>query len=327
MCCRFGPIVTPRGGVTHRPEIDRLFLAQHGVADVTQLYDAGVSRRTVTRWIHDGVVVSMLPGVVRAPSSPETFWARAMAVQLHTAPAGFLMGGTAGRVRGMRDMPWRRIYTSVPWRSGRSKLPAWVSRRGSSWLCEDDVEIVNGFRLERPLPMLLSLADRLNQFSFESAAEDAWHLGLVTPQEASDFLESVRRSGRHGIRVMEKWLQKTGARRRPIASSFEIDVLGAIRRAGLPEPEKQHPLTLLSGEPIFIDLAWPDLMLGLEPGASWWHGGDLKQSKDQARSRAANAVGWQLMFFDERALADMTTVTNDIVSTYSMRRRLFGGAS
>jgi len=311
--------------VTHRPDVERLFLVQHGVADVTQLYAAGVGRRTVSRWLHDEVVVPMLPGVVRTPAAPETFWARAMAVQLHTAPYGFLMGGTAGRMRGMRDMPWRRIYASVPWRGGRSKLPAWVSRRGSNWLSDDDVEVVNGFRIERPLPMLLSLADRLNQFSFESAAEDAWHLQLITPEEARAYLESVRRSGRHGVSVMEKWLLKTGDRQRPMASKFEIKVLGAVRKAGLPEPEKQHPLTLQSGETIHVDLAWPDVMLGIEPGASWWHGGDLKQSKDQARSRAANAVGWELMFFDERALADMATVTSEIVSTYAVRRRLFGG--
>ena len=311
--------------MTHRPDIDRLFLAQHGVADVTQLYAAGVSRRTVSRWIHDNVVVPMLPGVVRSPSAPETYWARAMAVQLHTAPTGFLMGGTAGRMRGMRDMPSRRIYASVPWRGGRSKLPAWVSRRGSNWLTEDDVEVVNGFRLERPLPMLLSLADRFNQFRFESAAEDAWHLGLVTPREASDYLASVRRSGRHGVKVMETWLRKTGDRSRPLASKFEIKVLNAVRSAGLPEPQKQHPVTLQSGETIHVDLAWPDVMLGLEPGHSWWHGGDLKQSKDQARSRAANVVGWELMFFDESALADMATVASDIVSTYATRRRLLGG--
>lgn len=311
--------------MTHRPELDRLFLAQHGVADVTQMQALGVSRRTVSRWIHEDVVVPVLPGVVRTPSSPETFWSRAMAVQLHTAPDGFLTGGTAGRIRRMRDMPWRRIYASVPWRSGRSKLPAWVSRRGSSWLSEDDVEVIDGFRLERPLPMLLSLADRLNQFSFESAAEDAWHLGLATPQEARDYLESVRRSGRHGVHIMETWLKKAGDRTRPMASTFEIKVLNAIRKAGLPEPDKQHPLTLQSGEEIHVDLAWPAVMLGIEPGASWWHGGDLKQSKDQARSRSANVVGWQLMFFDERALADMGTVTSEIVSTYTNRRRLFGG--
>jgi hypothetical protein len=235
------------------------------------------------------------------------------------------MGGTAGRMRGMRDMPSRRIYASVPWRGGRSELPAWVSRRGSNWLTEDDVEIVNGFRLERPLPMLLSLADRFNQFRFESAAEDAWHLGLVTPADATHYLASVRRSGRHGVKVMETWLRKTGDRSRPVASKFEIKVLNAVRIAGLPEPQKQHPVTLQSGDTIHVDLAWPDVMLGLEPGHSWWHGGDLKQGKDQARSRAANVVGWELMFFDELALADMATVTSDIVSTYATRRRLLGG--
>jgi hypothetical protein len=199
-----------------------------------------------------------------------------------------------------------------------------VCRHGSSWLSEDDVEMVDGFRVERPIPMVLSIADRWNQFRFESAAEDAWHLGLVTPEAADEYLAKVRRSGRHGVTVMDKWLRKTGTRKRPMASSFEVKVLGAVRKVGLPEPSLQHELRLQSGELIHVDLAWPEVMLGVEPGASWWHGGDLKQSKDQARSRAANVVGWELMFYDERGLEDLDNVGREILTTYTTRRRLFG---
>ena len=76
-------------------------------------------------------------------------------------------------------------------------------------------------------------------------------------------------------------------------------MLDAVRRAGLPEPERQHPLTLRNGEVIHVDLAWPRARLGVEPGHSWWHGGDLGQRSDQARDRACDEIGWRIVRHDE----------------------------
>ena len=97
----------------------------------------------------------------------------------------------------------------------------------------------------------------------------------------------------------ERWLEKTAARTRPSQSGLELDVLDAVRRAGLPEPERQHPLTLRNGEVIHVDLAWPRARLGVEPGHSWWHGGDLGQRSDQARDRACDEIGWRIVRHDE----------------------------
>ena len=200
----------------------------------------------------------MLPGVVRLASSPETFWAKAMAVQLHTAPDGFLMGGTAGRIRRLREMPLRRIYAT-----GAVAGPARSCHRGSVGMGRRGSRTTTSRWSTGSVSSARSRCCSAspigwNQFRFESAAEDAWHLGLVTPQSADEYLSKVRRSGRHGVAVMDKWLRKTGTRQRPIASSFEVKVLGAVREAGLPEPSLQHELTLQSGELIHVDLAWPE---------------------------------------------------------------------
>ncbi len=80
--------------------------------------------------------------------------------------------------------------------------------------------------------------------------------------------------------------------------------LQAIERLGLPMPERQYPLALIDGDIIHIDIAWPDIRLGVEPGALWWHGGDERQRLDQARDVACGEVGWQIVRFDERAAMD-----------------------
>ena len=38
-----------------------------------------------------------------------------------------------------------------------------------------------------------------------------------------------------------------------------MDALVAIRMAGLPNPVRQHPLVLLTGELVHLDIAWPDV--------------------------------------------------------------------
>ena len=116
--------------------------------------------------------------------------------------------------------------------------------------------------------MLFGLAALFNQHRFERAAEDAWHLGLVRPDDAAAYLARVRRSGRTGVRVFELWLEKTALQPRPSQSGFEVDVIQALVRIGLPDPVRQHPLKLPNGEVIHVDLAWPAVRLGIEPGHS-----------------------------------------------------------
>ena len=109
-------------------------------------------------------------------------------------------------------------------------------------------------------------------------------------------------------------------RDRPAQSGFELDLLDMIEHAGLPTPARQHPLVLPSGETIHLDVAWPDVRLAIEPGHSWWHGGDLAQRRDQARDRACGAVGWMVVRFDEDARRDPVATAAELVAVY--RRRL-----
>ena len=62
--------------------------------------------------------------------------------------------------------------------------------------------------------------------------------------------------------------------------------------AGLPEPIRQHPLLLLTGELIHLDIAWPEVRLAVEPGHSWWHGGDTRMAPTTpATGPAARSAG------------------------------------
>ena len=161
--------------------------------------------------------------------------------------------------------------------------------------------VPDGLRVAHPLRMLFGLAGHFSQHRLEQAAEDAWHLGLLRPDHARRLPgnASVAR-GRGGVLRFERWLDHALERNRPSQSGFEIDVVRAATRAGLPDPERQFELTLPSGELIHLDLAWPVVRLGVEPGHSWWHGGDLQMERDAARDRACDMIGWRIMRYPSR---------------------------
>jgi hypothetical protein len=141
----------------------------------------------------------------------------------------------------------------------------------------------------------------------------------VSPSDAAAFLARVRRSGRRGVATFEEWLERAGTWSSPAATGLEQLLAGLARRAGLPEPVRQHPLVLLDGTTIHLDLAWPDRRLALEPGHSWWHGGDGRQRADQDRDRACGEIGWHVMRFDESVWHRQDVITGQIRRTYLAR--------
>lgn len=301
---------------------DTLSLArrQHGIVAAHQLSARGVTLSAIARARRAGVVIAVAPGVFRVTSSPETFESRCMTVALRLDGDGFLGGWTAGRLYGLRRMPSTPIHVTTPAHSRRD-FPVWCEVHRSRWYHEDQIALhPDGLPIAEPLRMLFGLAAAFNQHRFERAAEDAWHLGLIDPLGAAEYLEQHRCRGKDGVARMERWLDKALGRDRATQSDLERGLLVALEGQGIPRPALQHPLRLPGGEVIHLDLAWPAIRLAVEPGASWWHGGDLAQRRDQERDRACSEVGWMVVRFDETMRLNLADSARQVARIY--RRRL-----
>jgi len=310
-----------------RPDVMMLLGRQHWVADITQMLELGVSARTLARARRAQLLAPILPGIVHLAAAPMSFDSRTMALQLYAGAPSYLSSHTAARILGVRGMPREPIQITVP-QGRRLTLPRWARSERSSWI-DDDIDVVerpDGLRVAHPLRMLFGLAGQFSQHRLERAAEDAWHLGLLRPDDAADYLQRVRRSGRGGVLRFERWLDHALERNRPSQSGFEIDVARAATGAGLPTPERQFELKLPGGERIHLDLAWPLVRLGVEPGHSWWHGGDLQMERDAARDRACDMIGWRMMRYTESARDDLATVGAEIAAVYFERQRTLRSA-
>ena len=195
---------------------------------------------------HQLVDIIGVPGVVRFASSPEDFMMRAMAVQLRTAPHGFLSGWTAGALAGLRSMHRQVIHVTVPIHVELA-MPSWVDVHRSRWYSEADrTNRADGLVVAKPMRMLWGLAAMCNQHRFDRAAEDAWHLGLITPDSAWSYLEDHRCRGKDGVAKLER-LARRGHRAK--SSLSEQPRASAARSAGTlrapnagPPTSARHPL-------------------------------------------------------------------------------------
>jgi very-short-patch-repair endonuclease len=305
----------------NRPEVVKFLADQHWVASLDQLRELRVTKSALQYARRSGMLVTPVRGIVTIAAVELSFEGRAMVAQLAAGETAFVSGPSAGVLYQLRMMPRTPVEVAVK-EDHQLTLPPWGRLVRTSWIDEarDVVTRPDGLRVASPLRMLFGLARRFNQYRFERAAEDVWHRKLATPDDAAEYLAAVRRSGRHGVTRFEQWLEKTATRPRPSQSGLELDFVDMLDHVGLPKALRQHPLLLPSGELIHFDLAWPDVRLAIEPGHSWWHGGDLKMRADYARDRDCDEIGWRVIRYDEAAAEDPERTARQILAIYRRRK-------
>ncbi|MCU1367375.1 MAG: hypothetical protein JWL72_1548 [Ilumatobacteraceae bacterium] len=303
------------------PPLLHLFGRQHGVASHRQIGEH-LSPRQLVRAVDLALFVPEVPKVKRLAGTPESVESRVMALSLYAGPTGFVSGMTAARQHGVTCVPMTVLEVMIP-DARESHLPSWARSTRSSWrMVSDRQELADGRIVSSSLRTLFRCAATTGDVRFEKIAEQMWHKRLITPAEAAAYLKTVRRQGRTGVTRFERWLEKAVERPRPAQSTLEIDLITKVVELGLPAPARQFPLTLPNGETIHLDAAWPNVRLGLEPGATWWHGGDERARKDSRRDRACDEVGWRILRFDEVELRDLTACGRQVMSIHRHRSRL-----
>jgi hypothetical protein len=305
----------------NRPDVLKFLADHHWVASLDQLRELKVSKAAVQHARRCGVLDTPLRGIVSLAAVDLSFEGRAMVIQLAAGDTSFVSGPSAGVLYHLRMMPRTPVEVAVK-ETHQLTVPSWGRLVRTSWIDEDRDVVTrsDGLRVASPLRMLFGLARRFNQHRFERAAEDVWHRKLATPDDAAAYLAAVRRSGRGGVTRFEAWLEKTITRPRPSQSGLELDFVDLLDSVGLPKPERQHPVVLPSGETIHLDLAWPDVRLAIEPGHSWWHGGDLRMRLDYARDRDCDEIGWKVIRYDEAAAEDPECAAQQTLAIYRRRK-------
>ncbi|HWH33519.1 MAG TPA: type IV toxin-antitoxin system AbiEi family antitoxin domain-containing protein [Egibacteraceae bacterium] len=264
--------------------------ARHGVVTLDDARAAGVPATTLRHraaaeeWpvLHRGVWA--LPG---APDTPLRAGAAALAA---VGERGVLARRSAAWMWGLRAHPPVRPEVLFAHARGATAHDGLVALRSRS-LRDVDRTDRQGLRVTTPAR---TLGDLAAVTSFERLAETvvrARQRGLVElPDLAAQV--AVMRKARGIQRLREAVVLLDGER---VDSMLEHDIRAGLANARLPAPARE-PIWLGSGPGrLQIDIAWPELRVGIEVDGFAWHHSAEDLARDHRKGNVAAAAGWILL--------------------------------
>ncbi len=272
--------------------VAELAASQHGCFTTAQAADNGLSRRQLDRARTNGVVERAVPRVLRFAGAPLTWRARVMAATLNTG--GVASHRAAARLHGLEGFDEDTVEITIA-RGRRASLPNVVSHRWTHPEPDLDHVVIDAIPTASTAVTLAQLGAIVTPTAVERALDSALRNG-VSMRWIRETVERLHRPGPSGTGTLLRILddeRRTGALP---DSWFERLVLAILHDTDIPRPTIQHDVTVASGRRYRLDLAWPDLALGLECHSRTYHFGPSKESSDHRRDLELAGAGWEVLY-------------------------------
>jgi very-short-patch-repair endonuclease len=270
--------------------------SQYGHVTWTQLLAAGWSESQVRRRVAAGLLVRVHPGVYRVAGAPITAHGAHLAGVLAT-------GGTVSHrssiwLLGM----WTRPPAAVELTLGRPL--GWRSDLVVHRLVDlepSDATTVNGIPCTNAARVLVDLGGVCTPSTVEKVFHQVQRERRATFDEVVAAFFRVARRGRSGCGVLRAILERYEPAIAPCDSDLEVVMVQVLRRHGVPDPVRQHPVTV-AGRNFFLDLAYPGPKIFLEGDGFGVHTERHAFENDRERQNLLVLAGWLPLRFTWRML-------------------------
>lgn len=293
---------------------------QHGVFSTAQASEIGVATSTLQRWLGAHRIEFVSGGVYRVVGAAST-WHQRVAVACLTIPDGLASHRCAARLwalDGFARAPvevmtqrWRRL----------ERRPDGIVVHETKDLVAADLDERHGIPCTSLVRTLVDLPAVAREFRAGQALDHASrHDNTILPRVRQRHREVARR-GRNGTVVLRRLLLERGAGDRKVDSGFERRALRLIDASQLPRPVTQHMVR--NGDFVaYLDIAWPDHMVGMECDSYEHHSGQRAHQWDRSRRRQLTALGWDIREFTwNDVMHDGPGVVADLRAALSRARR------
>jgi hypothetical protein len=285
--------------------------SQRGVFSRRQALDAGVSPRQIVVRLRSGQWEHLHTGVYGLAGHTPSWRRRLWAAHLHAGTGSVLAREASGRLHGFEQAPPGRSVLIVDAAAGRAP-------RGVTWvrtpdLAPSDVTVLPGLPpTTTAARTMVDLAAVVGPARLRLAVEQGILERRFTAAEVGAVLARVRRSGKPGVRRLDRVLDAVGPGAGIPRSELErlLDIV--IDLAGLPAPRREHPLPSARGRTGFVDRYWPGAALIVEADGRRWHARHQQMRADADRSLGAQALGvetsrllWEHLSHDPRGTAEL----------------------
>jgi len=295
--------------------LHRLANEQHGVVALADLRRLGVTTAQLRTALRSHAWTSPHRGVYVSVAAPSTWKQRCMIAASST-------GGVVSHLAAVRlhalDGAGRAEVEITVLRGARPR-PAGVVVHRAAMLDPADVTVVDGVRVTSIARTLVDLGAVADDDLVEQVLDDSLRRGCSLRWIVAT-LDRLERPGPNGSGSLRRVLARPD-RRGPLPDSmFERLVERAIATTDLPRPDRQVPVHDEVGRRIArIDVAWPDVRLGLEAHSAEWHDRARRGRADLRRHRRLTGLGWEVVdatWWDAQHPEDFL---RDLTSTYRLR--------
>jgi hypothetical protein len=153
----------------------------------------------------------------------------------------------------------------------------------------DPVDLIqrnDGIRLTSPPRVAFDMAACLTDAALLALIEEILRFELSSYPTLAAAGRRLREHGRTGSARFGRVLESRPAWRKPPGSALEVRVGRAAVAAGLPRPERNPPIRLLTGHVIHPGFFWRPQLVVTEVDHVTWHGGGRDGAYDKWRQLA-----------------------------------------
>jgi len=303
--------------------VSAIAAGQRGLVTRAQAIQAGLTPSEVKSRVARGRWERLLPGVYRIAGAPATGRQGMLAATLWGGRRSVLSFRAAGVLWGLDRVRAPRLEITIEAPRRLQHDAVIVHRTGE--LPRLDRAVEDGIRVTSVARTLVDLAGVLETNSLEFPLEDALRRKLTTRDEILARVDALGGSGRVGGGRLRSLLGSGEDAGRPSGSPPEIELRRLLIRAGLPEPVGQHAVRAGTFT-AFLDLAYPELMIGIEYDGERWHSGRVARQRDLRRDHALAALGWLVLHVTSSEIRDGVPTVVRAVRAAITRSSSFPGA-
>jgi len=295
--------------------VAELAASQHGCFTRKQAAENRIGRRRLDTAVRNGLFIPELPRVLRFAGSPRTWHSRLSAAVLSVD--GVASHRSAARLQGSDGFETAPIEITVA-RGRMPSLQSVIVHRWSDPKPELDHVMVAGIRCTTVAATLAQLGAVTTDRVVERALDEALRRGAPL-RWIQETIERLHRPGPSGTGTLMRLLADERRSGQLPDSWFERLVQRILLDAQIPAPTLQHEVSVSSGTRYRIDMAWPDLAVGLECHSRRYHFGPLKEAADHRRDLELAAAGWEILYMTWEHRRDPSAFVPHLAGTLATR--------
>jgi len=231
--------------------IGPLVAAQFGVISRAQLLVEGVGRTTISRWVREGLLHRVHPGVYAVGHATLTREGRWMAAQLWAGKGGALGYWTAAMLHGLTLWTDHRPHVIVPPKRTARNDKLRVHR---SSLRTQDLTAIGAFRVTTWARTVADIADIATERQVKTLLDQTIEQELYDQQLMEEAVDQAH--GRHGLKRLTTVMQQLKDLPDTYRSMTERRMRDELILLGLPAPEVNATLPRGDGRYVELDLFW-----------------------------------------------------------------------